>query len=77
MVKRIEDEEEMIRWYEENNHHLFSKDEIRGRLIDIFEPVTKEDYNFIDKETAKVWKDMPKYKINKQKHSLLHKKWRD
>ncbi len=56
-----------------SRHHLFSKPEIRAKLIEVFgEPKTPEEHRFIDEETMRVWKKMPKYLIDHQHHKRIH-----
>jgi len=58
----------------ENKHHLFSYNEVAVRLREIYgEPTNDIEYNTLNKEVMRVWKGLPKYKINIIKHNNLHK----
>ena len=59
----------------ENNHHLFSYNEVVERLKEIYGIIPKSDKEHIriQKEALKIWKGLPKYKIDVKKHKNLHK----
>lgn len=57
----------------ENRHHLFSYQEIKFNLLQIYgQPITEEEHDIINKEVMKVWRKMPKYRIMKSLHSEIH-----
>lgn len=58
---------------DENKHHLFSYEEIRYHLLQIYgKPKTEVDSKFIDHKATQIWNKMPKFRIKKTLHRELH-----
>ena len=59
----------------ENIHHLFNHQEVKRALMRIIgKPETDGDHKYIDEETKRTWKKLPKYIINREVHTEIHKK---
>jgi hypothetical protein len=57
----------------ENKHHIFTISEVRKKVIDIFgEPKTEFEKRMIERETNWAWTNLPKYKMDKGKHKMIH-----
>ncbi len=58
---------------DKNNHHLFSRHEVRQALVRILgKPKTDTDHNRLHLEVQWAWMRLPKYKIDKEKHRMIH-----
>lgn len=56
-----------------NKHHLFSRREIRAKLIEILgDPKSDADLNYLKNEINWAHKLIPRYKISKESHRLIH-----
>lgn len=56
-----------------NNHHIFTHPEIRNKLIEILgEPQTPDDEKYLEAEVKFVWNRIPRYKLDKNKHKVIH-----
>jgi len=58
---------------EVTNHHLFTYNEVREKLIQVFgKPKTDSEHSFISLLTRRIWNRMPKFPIDKEMHKEIH-----
>ena len=56
-------------------HHLFTKRDVRAKLIEIMgAPKTDIEHTYLSQEVKWAWGMMPKYKIDDVRHRLIHSK---